>query len=142
MSENRSFSSAEIEPAAGLDRGLSYRDLISGAVYEYSGGQWHSEGTLMALDASSTLVLKPINALYSSTPLIADGVLSATVKNDSDASSDVILYAAEYDDSGRIKDVKMQKQTVQPGSTELTIEMPNAQRAFIWDENMIPLERK
>lgn len=136
---DKSYKSKELDEMAELNRNLKYVDLITGEVYEYSSGVWHSDGVQMTLAASSTLVLKPVDAVYASEPAISDGAVSTTVTNNSDSGVSIILYAADYGDGGVLKNIKTKRVSVQPGKTEIKLDMPDADKAFVWDERMRPV---
>lgn len=135
----RDFKASDFEKDAGLDRDKSYMDMMTGAVYGYSGGYWHSGGNIMQVKSNSTLVLKAID-VHASRPVVSNGKASSVVTNNTDSAKSVVLYAAQYDESGALIDVVSEEFLAQPGITEIEIDAPNAQKAFIWDKNMKPLD--
>ena len=135
----RDFKASDFEKDAGLDRDKSYMDMMTGAVYGYSGGYWHSGGNIMQVKSNSTLVLKAID-VHASRPVVSNGKASSVVTNNTDSAKSVVLYAAQYDESGALIDVVSEEFLAQPGITEIEIDAQNAQRAFIWDKNMKPLD--
>lgn len=135
----RDFKASDFEKDAGLDRDKSYMDMMTGAVYGYSGGYWHSGGNIMQVKSNSTLVLKAID-VHASRPVVSNGKASSVVTNNTDSEKSVVLYAAQYDESGALIDVVSEEFLAQPGITEIEIDAQNAQRAFIWDKNMKPLD--
>lgn len=135
----RDFKASDFEKDAGLDRGKSYMDMMTGAVYGYSGGYWHSGGNIMQVKSNSTLVLKTLD-VHASRPVVSNGKAASVVTNNTDSTQSVVLYAAQYDESGAFIDVVSEECLAQPGITEIEIDAPNAQKAFIWDKNMKPLD--
>ncbi len=133
-------AASDFETAAGLDRSLSYKDLISGNVYGYSSGQWHSEGTNLILEASSTLVLKPIE-IYASEPVIKNGSVYTRVANNTEESETVILYTASYNTDGSLAGVNTRTVSAAPGRTDVRLDTPDADAAFVWDSRQKPIVR-
>ena len=99
----RDFKASDFEKDAGLDRDKSYMDMMTGAVYGYSGGYWHSGGNIMQVKSNSTLVLKAID-VHASRPVVSNGKASSVVTNNTDSAKSVVLYAAQYDESGALID--------------------------------------
>lgn len=99
----RDFKASDFEKDAGLDRDKSYMDMMTGAVYGYSGGYWHSGGNIMQVKSNSTLVLKAID-VHASRPVVSNGKASSVVTNNTDSAKSVVLYAAQYDESGVLID--------------------------------------
>lgn len=97
------FKASDFEKDAGLDRGKSYMDMMTGAVYGYSGGYWHSGGNIMQVKSNSTLVLKTLD-VHASRPVVSNGKASSVVTNNTDSAKSVVLYAAQYDESGALID--------------------------------------
>ena len=135
-----SFSSELLEAAAGLDRGTVYKDMISGELYSYGNGFWHSAGNVMKAEAASTLVLKAMD-VYASEPVITGEGASAVVTNNTDTASDAVLYAVRYEADGRLLEVKSESAKAEPGVTELRINGITADKAFIWDKKLRQLNK-
>ncbi len=129
---DRSFSAADFEETAGLDRNASYTDLVTGDIYSYSGGYWHSGGSVMTAEASSTLVLKAAG-LYACAPVIGGGQAYTEVVNNTGAQADITLYAASYNGDGSLKNIYAKTVAAKPGRTDISIDAPDAERAFVWD---------
>lgn len=130
----KSVLAADFEETAGLDRDLTYKDLITNTVYEYSSNSWHSGGTPMTAEPNSTLVLKAVK-LYSTVPQIVYGKASASVVNNTDTSENITLYAAGYNTDGSLKSLYLKTVTAEPGTTFISIDAPDAEKAFVWDCN-------
>lgn len=130
-----SYAAAQFEADAELNRALSYKELISGDIYSYSDGYWHSGGKNMQCAANSTLVLKAIT-LSASKPLISDRKAYTLVKNNTSQVERITLYAADYTESGELGKVYKKTVTAEPGMTRIEIDAPNADSAFVWDDKM------
>ena len=93
----------------------------------------------MQVKSNSTLVLKTLD-VHASRPVVSNGKAASVVTNNTDSTQSVVLYAAQYDESGAFIDAVSEEFLAQPGITEIEIDAPNAQKAFIWDKNMKPLD--
>lgn len=137
---DKSFTAVDFEEAAGLNRAVTYKDLITGDVYSYSGGYWHSGGSVMTDALGSTLVLKELG-LYASAPIIADGMAGTEVVNNTADTKKVTLYAAGYNEDGTLSNIYEKTVNAEPGRTYISLGAPEAQRAFVWNEKMVNLAR-
>ena len=68
-----------------------------------SNGVYDSYGNIMQVKSNSTLVLKAID-VHASRPVVSNGKASSVVTNNTDSAKSVVLYAAQYDESGVLID--------------------------------------
>ena len=68
-----------------------------------SNGVYDSYGNIMQVKSNSTLVLKAID-VHASRPVVSNGKASSVVTNNTDSAKSVVLYAAQYDESGALID--------------------------------------
>lgn len=135
----KDFDASAFEETAGLDRGMSYMDMFTGDIYSYGNGYWHSSGKIMRSSADSTLVLKELS-ISASQPVISNGEAFSVLYNNTDVGTDAVMYAAEYDEYGRLSDVRSKNVNAEPGRTQIRLEAGNAQKAFIWSDKAEPVK--
>lgn len=132
----KSFSWQDFEERAGLDRSLAYRDMISGKLYRYSGGQWESDGNVMTLQVRSTMVLRA-EALMFSEIVYESGAVGISVWNSTGSAAEMEMYAAQYDDEGRLLGVECVSAAAE-GYAQLRADITPKENAaslcvYLWD---------
>lgn len=133
----KSFAWTELEDIAGLDRSLQYRDLVSGKLYRYSGGQWESGGYSLNVQSQSTLVLRPERIRISEVSY-QSGAVSVSVWNSTDTAVSARMFAAQYDAEGDLLRVDCREESVEEYA-QLRIDTEPEENAekmsvYLWDD--------
>lgn len=133
---SRNFSWSDFEETAGLDRAVKYRDLISGKLYQYSGGQWESGGSILEVQSQSTIVLRA-EQLKLSKVVYESGTASVSAWNSTGSDVDISMYAAQYDAKGELLCVDYTEAAVKDYS-QLSIHITPDENSdnlciYVWD---------